>query len=441
MRRSILRYRSFQSNKKVGLCLLFIGLFAPALQSCQWRLDKTEVGFRTADKLKPYPIFFQDKNRRGIAARLSRGSCTSGLHVISTVIHTPLGNHLLKLKKSQVNLNHLTIDGHQITLLTRPSIWIPIDRACQNEQIDELVIGDEDLKDFQAFLSQFIPSCDLELPETDTWECKINSSSEDSIDEIGRRLSNIHRSMLRKFRRHPYLLLRRTGIAIQLYKALEDKGSLEKLDTFCAITTTSLPVELPLALRSANWQSSACNTFGNRLNSAKWGLTESFKEINMFYNMLQKSSHRGILTIKIPKSEAPSKELWVELDIKVPSNPGGISTSCYHPLYSDSRFHYLITKIGLARQSDHHLCAQEEHIEADLAFSKKYIFSTIASETEFPISNGRAKILRLPIGDYEYTVQKNSQNFIPRDQISSKKISRGSLSWGPNKSHPKVTKW
>ena len=65
-----------------------------------------------------------------------------------------------------------------------------------------------------------------------------------------------------------------------------------------------------------------------------------------------------------------------------------------------------------------------------------YIRESIASETEFPITNGRSKIIRLPKGDYRYAIRQNSGPFSEEFYLPKKKITAsGSIKWTKRRPH------
>jgi hypothetical protein len=86
------------------------------------------------------------------------------------------------------------------------------------------------------------------------------------------------------------------------------------------------------------------------------------------------------------------------------------------------------------------LCDNQKIREKTAQFSTNYLFASIASETEFPISNGRGKVLRLPVGNYSYVVKQNLQNFQPPPS-NPDQVSRGEIAWGPRKANPIVKTW
>ena len=63
--------------------------------------------------------------------------------------------------------------------------------------------------------------------------------------------------------------------------------------------------------------------------------------------------------------------------------------------------------------------------------SDMYIRESIASETEFPITNGRSKIIRLPKGDYRYAIRQNSGPFSEEFYLPKKKITASGSINGP----------
>ena len=93
---------------------------------------------------------------------------------------------------------------------------------------------------------------------------------------------------------------------------------------------------------------------------------------------------------------------------------------CWHPIYSESRrlttlAGYLtlatetvdtgcqIRDLGMLATSDNDKAVDSGHSESE--YVQNYLAASITSETEFALSNGRSKMLRLPIGHYSYRLQ------------------------------------
>jgi hypothetical protein len=71
-----------------------------------------------------------------------------------------------------------------------------------------------------------------------------------------------------------------------------------------------------------------------------------------------------------------------------------------------------------------------------------YVLNSITSETEFAVSNGTPKVLRLPKGEYQYTIR------IPSDRVvegqpddSDMPRSSGIISWKNRRPAAKIIQW
>ncbi len=66
-----------------------------------------------------------------------------------------------------------------------------------------------------------------------------------------------------------------------------------------------------------------------------------------------------------------------------------------------------------------------------------YLMQSLTSETEFVMDNGQTKLLRLPEGQYRYTVEVLPQNPVDaEDQVEDSVAStQGQISWGSTRDH------
>jgi hypothetical protein len=72
-----------------------------------------------------------------------------------------------------------------------------------------------------------------------------------------------------------------------------------------------------------------------------------------------------------------------------------------------------------------------------------YVRSSVASEMEFQISNGQSKKLRLPTGDYLYSVIQYNGPF-PEELVSPEEVapvSSGQISWKSARPHLIIKSW
>ena len=89
------------------------------------------------------------------------------------------------------------------------------------------------------------------------------------------------------------------------------------------------------------------------------------------------------------------------------------SAKCFwHPLYQTEKQRLIYSQIHPEQSPP---CpgdqVNQEATDASVATIREYIGESICSETEFPISNGRGKILALPAGMYRYEISVNPAPF------------------------------
>ena len=173
------------------------------------------------------------------------------------------------------------------------------------------------------------------------------------------------------------------------------------------------------------------------------------KEIEILANQLEDSSSLGTLSLHIPGSEAPSRELWVKLklvDSEVPElkftidpiNNSSLSL-CWHPLYNDSD-DILAQAVELALINPKNgKCARKlsDQLKQRLNQPKQYVIANISSETEFALTNGKGILLRLPKGEYQYIILQHPHNFSAWKAPEPADHADGTISWTGN--HPTST--
>ena len=118
---------------------------------------------------------------------------------------------------------------------------------------------------------------------------------------------------------------------------------------------------------------------------------------------------------------------------------------CWHPLYSGHAEEMAqANKLGLIPKAQT-TCTSTLSIEYLNRLDKKtenYIRESIASETEFPITNGRTKIIRLPKGAYRYAIKQNSGPFSEEFSLPENKIAAsGSIKWVKKRPHVVIRIW
>ena len=436
MRPSILLFKSYLSIKT----LIFSGCFVSLLfllGNCQWSGGGHKIYSWQAEDGPRQVLYDLDGERRGIALALGQDSCEpSAMKLATTYLDSPVGRHIIKFRSSGTK-EYVSFDGVERVLEKGfPFFSGALGRLCAQQKHREMLLSKQELDNLVAFLSLLAPSCQLRMPLDGVWQCEVAMESSAIMEK---KLTTLHKRLLRRFKRHPYLLLRRTTLAINLVEAIKREDYTKKLHKVCVVAEKSLALELPLAMQSRVFKETVCQPNNNQLQAAQWVLSESYKEVSTLYDILRKESYRGVMSIRIPRSQVPSRELWVVIDDASGDKQDLAIASCFHPLYPDEGRHQAYAELGLEGELKERACGLVDEASAG-RFYRKYLFSSVASETEFPISNGRGKVLRLPKGQYKYTLKQNLQNFYEPHK-GPLHMSQGSISWGPGKPNPVVKAW
>lgn len=435
--------------------ILSLTLATSGISACQWSdypssfgpVDSGEVDHRVPITLVHHTG--EEDNPDVHLGHLLSSSCHQGnVKAIKLMLQSPVGRHSIRITEGSNQVTKIRIDGHDFDVRA----GFPIDQeALENfcQEMDPNNQGErfgyatlETGQSIQKLLALTIPACTIQLPQNEYWGCKMDA---DAPRKISRELAKSHKSLIRKFRRHPYPLLRKTSLSQILAEALLSPNIEEDLEKFCALTSVSLTDELPLVIRSKTFRSSACGSEGNRIEAAKIGLRESLKEIRALTALMARQSRRGILSVRFPRRDIPAKELWITLAPKTIPGLDEIQEQgrCWHPFYGiNGPFSKTAASLNLTDQSTNSPCLNHKaHEETqDYEFVDRFIFASIATETEFPITNGRTKVLRLPLGTYDYSVQENPQDF--RSLAPGPfKVSQGTISWKTRRPHQKLEKW
>lgn len=307
------------------------------------------------------------------------------------------------------------------------------------------------------------------------------------------------KSMIRKWSRQPYILARRTGVVSTLAKTASNLGDDDGFAKFCKVLQFSLPEELPVIMTSKRWQSALCSGQSElRRDAAFYGLAKGTQELSMLRELYEGTSRVGVLTVKIPNeiipgrtpdssrqplrvTIAPDPEVSKRLVFEakkylgqsehedhpkravrskvakgsrrhVETRPAELmalesltlnrADMCWHPLFGESW--------GLLRIADGMKLAGDgfkldcgyiyEHENADqkeIASLSRYLSQSLSSETEFVLDNGQAKLLRLPEGNYNYTVHVLPANPLDLEELDEENTAKstGKIAWGTSRTH------
>lgn len=394
-----------------------------------------------------------------VLARLDARYCepeTQGNEVWEVGFQSPFGPHQVTLNYAFAAAGdaiHTTIDGDSYLIpLTHPFPDSDMTKACQEAaqgNMEHKVADASVVAALQSVLSRVAPGCTFDRPTEKGWVCNMAATNPTQSLE---RLNEVRRVMVLRWSRHPYLLTRRVALSISLAQALASNAPGKELDQFCKILTFSLPEELPLALRTRTWQERVCKKpTENRIAIATIGLRDSETEIQTLKQELESTSRLGTLSIRIPTGEAPTKDYWITLSpISPEQTEAKVSEGrdtppvqlCWHPLYHENDgFKTISAELGLYDPKTANHCRQTIAVNRNNdQIERHYILSSITSESEFPISNFQSKLLRLPEGEYQYTLQQHLPED-PWEAPPASEISQGTISWKTLRPRSVINKW
>ena len=272
--------------------------------------------------------------------------------------------------------------------------------------------------------------------------------------------------MIRRWSRQPYLLARRLAVGVDLAQALEAKDVEHRLDVFCRMVQVSLPIELPATLASRRWQAAVCapGPLPHRAEAAGFGLAKSVAEIDFMRQLFERTSRLGFLALHIPSSQAPSREVLISLTPEAdvadnlaretarlwlsdddPGQGGDMPRACWHPVFAeDASLLKLARQLAMAGEAGRVVCADTSAgQELSKRFApERYFAESITSETQFVLTNGRAKTLRLPTGRYSYTIRPLPDDPEEWDDASQvKPRATGQIIWDAKRPRPVINGW
>lgn len=314
----------------------------------------------------------------------------------------------------------------------------------------ELTLTQPQLMQLREWVLLIAPDCKILEPTAGGFGCQMETLGAAKAKE---ELTDIQTTMIRRWSRQPYLLARRLAIGISLASALETQKPEAELDTLCKILRASLPVELPAALSSKRWQKAACDKDNpNRVRAAGFGLAKTVNETHFMKQLFESTSRLGFLSVRVPMDSLPNKEILVSLapesDVadnltKETEKLTGSATACWHPAFGEStELLRLARQLSLAGEAARVACADQPENDKAIGWAERYIAESITSETEFVITNGRAKTLRLPSGSYKYTLRslpENPDEWDDASQITAK--AEGQIVWDAKRPRPVIATW
>ena len=410
---------------KLTNLLIILSVF---VGSCQWwdsdPKETVDVALE-AEALTPLTIQAKDSHKppRKLGAIDRRECANKKAAWVHLSLESPFGQRWVGLRFGP----DLTQLQDQDQLMTNSSQTDPglTERLCAKKP--EVVLSSTEGQSILEALASFIPWCQLSHGLDGAIQCQLPSYDKGRLTQEAMK---IHQSLVRHYRRHPYLLLRRASM-IRLFGSYLQSPHKKSQEQFCRVLLHALPAEKPLAFYSKFWSDQVCLGPPEANGLALWGLASALDEMAKLQNLIAKQSRRGVLTVRIPREQTPTKDLWVSIFPKIPSKITALKgESLWLPMFDDAGVRQVVTDLLYHPPSSEH--------DLQLLMSD-YVFSSISSETEFAITNGRGKVLRLPYGEYTYLVKGHSEDFqsLPPDAPQS----RGDFSWQKGAKHPQITVW
>lgn len=335
--------------------------------------------------------------------------------------------------------------------------------ACAAPDARELPLESETTDRLRELVERIAPDCERIDLGPSGYECRLPVAEPEAarLELVG-----IQTSMIRRWSRQPYLLARRLAIGVTLAQTLQSTDPNKGLDTFCKLVTSSLPAELPAAIASKRWQQATCGADkAQRIDAALFGLAKTVNEIDVMRQLFERTSRLGHLQVKLPTTEVANRNVLISLTpdadvaenltretarLYAPEPPADASAeetprACWHPLFSESpELFALARQLTIAGDGDQLSCQTSANVPAsNPAFNpQKYFAESITSETEFIVTNGRAKTLRLPMGHYSYTIRVLPDDPATWDDASQvPPRGRGTIAWDAKRPRAVITEW
>lgn len=449
MRQSISPYRKFPNSKSLFILLALSSLSCLTL-SCTSTIElPPSLGGSMTFK---YGKKSADGTFKTIL-KTSSSSCFKGIPTKWNMFFSSnYGDHKVALDYSEKENSKLALvniaEFSSYLDINLPVSLKEAQQICENNlETAQIEISEKtNLQPITSVLDKVAPDCNFEIKDRALFCSQKTISKRTALREV----KKLKKKLLRKWSRHPYLLARKLSIGFQIAKAVQGKSD-EQLNRVCSVIRSSLKAELPFAISMDRWKNTACNEAldtDRRRSVVLAGLKDVIKEQEFLLESFHKNSRKGLISVRIPRSQNPAKDYWVSLEpteLNVDKDEKQLHESletivgCWHPLYSSNPKHLLQAKrLHISSTKNSKCVSNLTHLELQKLSDKSdiYIRESIASETEFAITNGRSKIIRLPKGDYRYAIRQNSGPFSEEFYLPKKKITAsGSIKWTKRRPH------
>lgn len=383
-------------------------------------------------------------------------------------LQNPFGNSLVVAKHPLSvgpQVINVFIDNTEIQITdAKPITKQMVTDICNefdNSKNGQVIISELLQSKIADWLEATAPDCEFSYGDKSGWTCQLESiNAKTALREI----LGVKHTMIRRWSRQPYLLARRLAVSESLATILTAKKDRRdsELNVFCKMISHSLPEELPLTISSKTWQKSVCDNNNTlRFEAAHFGLSKAVAEIDFMRILFENTSRLGYFSVKIPTQDVPEKNLWVRLIPKEDVSLNLIEMTsklfasdkekdrneefCWHPVYGESPSLMNVSRqLRLSELSEQVVCSKpsQDTATTELTEAAQYLSDSLMSEAEFVVTNGRAKLLRLPLGNYDYSIQGLPGDPAIWDEVEGfGNISQGTVAWGGKTPRPVVRNW
>jgi hypothetical protein len=117
--------------------------------------------------------------------------------------------------------------------------------------------------------------------------------------------------------------------------------------------------------------------------------------------------------------------------------------ACWHPLFSiDQNSMQIARYLDLTGESKGISCLEQSDVKtaADAISPSTYLADSITSETEFVITNGHSKMLRLPAGSYTYEIRGHFEA-LGWEPGSEDAKTKGQITWSNKRPSVTIKSW
>lgn len=429
---------------------------------------------------KFFPILYrvpnaeQQTNTFFKLAEIDKQSCTKiqddSLIKIKVNFKSLFGAHevLFELSANEANYGaKANIDNHVIlmNLKNKPTFDFLKTICDESMKSNNAFITDsfsfkEQIKNWISFVA---PDCNFDSNLNNEWFCNIESIN---VELVLEELKDMQLTIIKRWTRQPYLIIRRIAITIAFLEVIKNLQDVSQLSKMCKMLSLSNLLELPVGLATSTVKRIVCDNkidIDVKKQALQIALGKAFSEIEFLRELFERTSHMGILSIKISKNILTTKDMWVKLIPKEDVISSLITEStkiggklsfltegdfeqpkaCWHPLFSDNKdidLLYIAKHLDLIGEVNNISCIDQSlSVKINISDVKqvtKYLANIIASETEFVLTNGKSKILRLPIGSYDYII-KGYVNDLSWEEVPELDINiQGEFKW--TKKRPQI---